>query len=148
MAETNFYSYMYAQASSVAFDELTEMIDLSSPASVQRAFAAYLDDYAPPVDIKESLLEEKFYSSKGEGKGGDETFIRYDMSIPGVEGTIDAETLKNYLEDFLDKIGAENDSANVAQADVELQNNERGGTDIDIYIAIGGKQLTDGKKED
>lgn len=145
MAETNFYSYMYAQASAVAFDELAEVVELSSPESIQRAFESYMEEYAPPLDIKEALLEEKFYMSPGEGPDGSEKYIRYDMSVPGVLESVDAEGLKAYLEDFLEKIGAINDSRNSCIVDVDLTNNERGGTDIDIFIALGGKQIRSNK---
>ena len=145
MAETNFYSYMYSQAGTIAFDELTEVVELSSPESIQRAFSSYLDDYAPPIDIKEALLEEKFYTSSGEGPDGGDTYIRYDMSIPGVEEHVDAEALKSYLEEFLEKIGAVNNSESGTEVDVDLNDNERGGVDIDIYIALKGNQIQ-GKK--
>ena len=142
MAETNFYSYMYSKASSVAFDELAEVVELSNPESVQRAFESYLEDYSPPLDIKESLLEEKFYMSEGEGPDGGDKYLRYDMSIPGISEPIDKEGLQSYLEVFVEKIGAVNNSENSSNVEVELLDNERGGVDIDIYIAISGKQLT------
>ena len=104
MGETNFYSYMFAQSGTVAFDELAEVVDLSNPESIQRAFESYLSDYNPPSDIKDDLLEEKFYLSTGEGDKGDENHIRYDMAIPGMQEEIDKEELKAYFEDFLDKI--------------------------------------------
>lgn len=141
MAETNFYSYLYAQATSVAFDELAEVVELANPESVQRAFEAYLDDYAPPLDIKEALLEEKFYMSPGEGPDGGDKYLRYDMSIPGVAEPIDRESLQTYFEDFIEKIGAENNSESASNVEVDLLDNERGGVDIDIYIALSGKQI-------
>jgi hypothetical protein len=141
MAETNFYSYMYSQAGSVAFDELAEVVELSNPESVQRAFESYLDDYAPPLDIKEALLEEKFYMSEGEGPDGGDKYLRYDMSIPGVAEPIDKDGLQNYFEDFIEKIGAQNNSESAYTVEVELLDNERGGVDIDIFIALSGKQI-------
>lgn len=146
MAETNFYSYMYSQAGSVAFDELAEVVELSNPESVQRAFESYLDDYAPPLDIKEALLEEKFYMSEGEGPDGGDKYLRYDMSIPGVAEPVDREGLQTFLEDFVEKIGGVNNSESASHVDVELLDNERGGVDIDIYIALSGKQIRE-KKE-
>ena len=146
MAETNFYSYLYEQATSVAFDELAEVVELSNPESVQWAFEAYLDDYAPPLDIKEALLEEKFYMSPGEGPDGGDQYLRYDMSIPGVAEPIDRESLQTYFEDFLEKIGAVNNSESASNVDVELLDNERGGVDIDIYIALSGKQICEKSK--
>lgn len=147
MADTNFYSYMFGQAASnVAFDELAEVVELSNPESVQRAFEAYLEDYTPPYDIKEALLEEKFYMSPGEGPDGGDTYLRYDMAIPGVAEPIDAESIKAYFEDFVEKIGGENTSESSSVVEVELLDNERGGTDIDIFIALGGKQIR--KKKD
>lgn len=146
MAETNFYSYMYAQASAVAFDELAEVVELNNPESVQRAFESYLSDYTPPLDIKEALMEEKFYSSSGEGDDGEQTYVRYDMSIPGIEENIDVDGLKAYFEDFLDKIDAKNDSHNIANVEVELLDDERGGKDVSIYIAIGGEQTQNNSK--
>ena len=141
MADSNFYSYLYSQAGTVAFDELAEVVELSNPESVQRAFESYLEDYSPPYDIKEALLEEKFYMSPGEGPDGGDTYLRYDMAIPGVEGPIDVESLKTYFEDFVEKIGGTNNSENSSMVEVELLDNERGGIDIDIYIALGGKQI-------
>ena len=141
MGETNFYSYMFAQSGTVAFDELAEVVDLSNPESIQRAFESYLSDYNPPSDIKDDLLEEKFYLSTGEGAKGDENHIRYDMAIPGMQEEIDKEELKAYVEDFLDKIGAENNSANRYGVDVDTREDERGGIDLDIYVFIKGKQI-------
>lgn len=141
MSEPNFYSYMYSQAGTVAFDELAEVVELSNPESVQRAFESYLEDYSPPYDIKEALLEEKFYMSPGEGPDGGDTYLRYDMAIPGVAEPIDAESLKTYFEDFVEKIGGVNNSESSSNVEVELLDNERGGVDIDIYIALGGKQI-------
>lgn len=141
MAETNFYSYMYAQASAVAFDELAEVVELSNPESVQRAFESYLEDYSPPLDIKEALLEEKFYMSPGEGPDGGDKYLRYDMSIPGVVEQVDKEGLQSYFEDFVEKIGAVSNSESTSDVEVELLDNERGGVDIDIYIALSGEQI-------
>jgi hypothetical protein len=141
MADSNFYSYLYSQAGTVAFDELSEVVELSNPESVQRAFESYLEDYSPPYDIKEALLEEKFYMSPGEGPDGGDTYLRYDMAIPGVAEPIDAESLKTYFEDFIEKIGGVNNSESSSSVEVELLDNERGGVDIDIYIALGGKQI-------
>lgn len=146
MGETNFYSFLYAQSGVVAFDELAEVVELWNPESIQRAFVSYLNDYKPPLDIKEDLLEEKFYRSPDEGKMGDETFIRYDMAIPGMQEEISAEELQTYFEDFLEKIGAENNSANGYGVEVDTRDNERGGTDLDIYIYIKGKQIVEPKK--
>lgn len=145
MGETNFYSYMFAQSGTVAFDELAEVVDLSNPESIQRAFESYLSDYTPPSDMKDDLLEEKFYLSTGEGDKGDENHIRYDMAIPGMKEEIDKEELKAYFEDFLDKIGAENNSANRYGVDIDTREDERGGFDLDIYVFIKGKQI-EGKK--
>ena len=141
MAESNFYSYLYSQAGTIAFDELVEVVELSNPESVQRAFESYLEDYSPPYDIKEALLEEKFYMSPGEGPDGGDTYLRYDMAIPGVAEPIDAESLKSYFEDFVEKIGGVNNSESSSNVEVELLDNERGGVDIDIYIALSGKQI-------
>lgn len=141
MAESNFYSYMYSRAATVAFDELAEVVKLYDPESVQRAFESYLEDYTPPFDIKDALLEEKFYMSPEEGPNGSDTFLRYDMAIPGVAEPVDVESIKAYLEDFVDKIGGINDTENMSEVDVELLDNERGGVDINIYIALGGKQI-------
>ena len=141
MAETNFYSYMFAQGNNVAFDELAEVVDLSSPESIQRAFVSYLNDYEPPAEIKEDLLEEKFYLSPEEGRSGEETYIRYDMAMPGIQDDIDSDELKAYLEDFLEKIGAENTSDNGFGVEVDKKEDERGGFDIDIYVFIRGKQI-------
>lgn len=141
MAESNFYSYLYSQASTIAFDELAEVVELSNPESVQRAFAAYLEDYSPPYDIKEALLEEKFYLSPSEGADGGETYLRYDMAIPGVSEPIDVESLKTYFEEFIEKIGGLNSSESSSIVDVDLIDNERGGVDINIYLALSGKQI-------
>lgn len=140
MVETNFYTYMFSQAGSVVFDELVESVDLSNPESIQKAFEAYLSDYSPPYEIKEALLEEKFYASNGNGKNSDKTLIRYDIAVPGITEKVDAESLKTYFEDFLEQIGAVNNSENMFEVDVNLTDNERGGIDINIYIAIGGRQ--------
>ena len=147
MTETNFYSYMFAQADNVAFDELAEVVDLSSPESIQRAFASYLEEFAPPAGIKDDLLEEKFYESPNEGKAGDETYIRYDMAIPGMKEDVDSDELKTYFEDFLEKIGAENNSENGYGAEIEKREDERGGIDIDIYLYIRGKQIAKKSKD-
>lgn len=147
MAESNFYSYLYSQASSFAFDEIADVVELSNPESVQRAFASYLDDYSPPLDIKESLLEEKFYMSPGEGPDGGDTYLRYDMSIPGIEEPIDIEGLKTYFEDFIEKIGGVNNSESASIVEVDVNDNERGGVNLDIYIALSGKQIREKKSE-
>ena len=141
MEETNFYSYMYAQSGTVAFDELSEHVDLANPDSIQRAFVSYLNDYIPPLDIKNELIEETFYRSPNEGTNGDETYIRYDMSIPGIEEDIDKDVLQNYFEDFLEKIGAENNSEDGCGVEIDTIDNERGGVDLDIYIYLKGKQI-------
>ena len=146
MEETNFYSYMFAQSGVVAFDELAEVVDLSNPDSIQMAFVSYLDDYAPPLDIKEELLEERFYRSPDEGSNGDETHIRYDMSIPGLEEEIDKDVIQNYFEEFLDKIGAENNSENGYGVDIDTTDNERGGVDLNIYIYLKGRQTKENGK--
>ena len=145
MEETNFYSYMFAQSGVVAFDELAEVVDLSNPESIQTAFVSYLDDYAPPLDIKEELLEEKFYRSPNEGKNGDEDLVRYDMEIPGIREKVDGDELKTYLEDFLEKIGAENTSGNGYGVEVDVREDERGGMDLDIYVYIKGRQIAEHK---
>ena len=137
---TNFYSYLYGQSGVVTFDELADVVELSDPTSIQRAFESYLDDYAPPMDIKEELKEEKFYRSPEEGKNGDETYIRYDVSIPGMEGEVDKDAIGLYFEDFLDKIGAEKKGDNNYEVEVEVTGNERGGVDVQIYVAVMGKQ--------
>ena len=141
MIDTNFYSYMYSQASTVAFDELAEVVDLSKPETVQMAFELYLEDNIPPYDLKEALLEEKFYESDGEGTDGNDTYLRYDMEIPGVEDKVDTDVIKAYLEDFVERIGGKNDADSKSEVEVELLDNERGGVDIDIYIALSGKQV-------
>lgn len=141
MGETNFYSYLYAQSSVVAFDELADVVDLSNPSSVQTAFEAYLRDNNPPLDIKEELVEEKFYASPDEGRNGDETHIRYDMTVPGMTEDISKEELKEYFEDFLERIGAENDSENGYGVEIDTVDNERSGVDLNIYIYIRGKQV-------
>ena len=146
MGETNFYSYMYAQSGVVAFDELAEVVELSNPESIQRAFVSYLNDYALPLNIKEDLLEEKFYLSPDEGRMGDEKYIRYDMSIPGLEEDIDAQALHDYFEDFLEKIGAENSSSNGYGVEIDTKEDERGGIDLDIYVYIKGKQIEEHKE--
>ena len=146
MAETNFYSFLYSQASAVAFDELAEVVELSNPESVQRAFESYLEDYAPPLDIKEALLEEKFYMSEGEGPDGGDKYLRYDMSVPGIIEPVDAESLKTYFEDFVEKIGGRNNSESASIVEVDLTDNERGGVDVNIYIALSGKQIREKKQ--
>ena len=147
MGDTNYYSYLYGQSEVVAFDELAEAVDLTSPSSIQKAFEAYLTDNNPPMDIREALLEEKFYSSDGEGRNGDEVLIRYDMSVPGMEEGADTALLKQYFDDFLERIGAENDASNSAIVEIDEISNERGGMDINIYIAIGGEQIKQRKEE-
>ena len=141
MGETNFYSYLFAQSGAVAFDELAEVVDLSSPENINRAFVSYLNDYAVPLDIKEDLLEEKFYRSSDEGRNGNEEYIRYDMAILGMKDDVDIEALKTYFEDFLEKIGAENDSGNGCGVEVDTRDDERGGIELDIYVYIKGKQI-------
>ena len=146
MGESNFYSYLFAQSGVVAFDELAEVVELSNPDSIQRAFVSYLDDYAPPIDIKDALMEERFYLSPDEGKNGDEKQIRYDMSIPGMDGDIDIDELKSYFEDFLEKIGAENNSESGYGVEIDTTDNERGGVDLNIYIYLRGKQIVEHKE--
>lgn len=122
----------------MAFDELADVVELSSPASVQRAFASYLDDYAPPNNLREPLLEEKFYLAS---ENDEKKSLCYTVSIPGMDEKVDVESIRNYFEEFLDKIGAENNSENSSMVEVDANEDERGGTNIDIYIAIGGKQI-------
>lgn len=140
MGETNFYSYLYSQPATVAFDELAEVVELNNPQSVQRAFEAYLNDNNPPLDIKEELLEERFYASPDEGRSGDETHIRYDMTVPGMTEEISKEELQTYFEDFLERIGAEEDAENGYGVEIDTVDNERSGVDLNIYIYIRGKQ--------
>lgn len=146
MADTNFFSYMFSRAGSVAFDELSEAVDLSNPESIQAAFVSYLEDYPPPADIKGDLLEEKFYKSPEEGDGGDETYIRYDMAIPGMKEDVDPGEVSVYLENFLEKIGAENGAGNGCGVEVTSGGDERGGIDLDIYVFIKGKQISEKAK--
>lgn len=144
MGDTNFYSFLYSQT--VAFDELADWVDLSSPESIQKAFETYLKDYPPPIDIKEALLEESFYRSPNEAPSGEEDHIRYDMMIPGVKGDVDIEELKSYFDEFLTRIGVEETNEDGYGIELDLTGNERGGTDINIYIYIKGKQITPSKK--
>lgn len=143
MAETNFYSYFFARATEmVAFDELADVVELSSPESIQRVFVSYLTDYPPPIDgIKEALTEEKFHEVKGEGAVRS---IQYEVSIPGVDGKINTEDLQNYFEMFLDKIGAENNSESGYEVGVKLKDDERGGEDMSIFMELSGKQIREG----
>ena len=141
MGETNFYSYLYSQPTTVAFDEIAEVVELSNPQSVQRAFEAYLADNNPPLDIKEELLEEKFFSSPDEGRNGNETHIRYDMTIPGLTEEVNKDELQTYFEEFLERIGAENDSENGYGVEIDTVDNERSGVDLNIYMYIRGKQV-------
>ena len=146
MAETNFYSYMFAQAAeAVAFDDLSEVVDLSSPESIQRAFAAYLSDNKPPLDISDSLLEERF--RKAETEDAPKSIV-YELSIPGIDAEIEKDVLQAYLEDFLDKIGAERNSESWYLVDVSVTPDERGGEDLEIYISLTGKQIRKGKQEE
>ena len=146
MAETNFYSYMFAQASeSVAFDELEEVVDLSSPENIQMAFLSYVSDYSPPIDIKEELVEETFKKVDNEDEPPS---IRYEISIPGIEGEIDSDEFRAYLEVFLDRIGAENNSESGYKVDVSISNDERGGQDIEIYMELTGKQIRTGSNKE
>lgn len=147
MGEPNFYSYLYSQSGVVAFDEVAEVVELWNPDSIQRAFVSYLTDYDLPVDIKEDLLEEKFYLSSGEGDSGEEDFIRYDMAIPGLQDDVSTDELQSYFEDFLENIGAKNDSENGYGVEVDARDNERGGIDLDIYIFLKGKQIVEPKKQ-
>ena len=141
MAEENFYSYLYGHAATVAFDELAEIVDLSSVDSINRAFAAYVKENTPPFELQEAMLEEKFYASPNEGRNGDEVFIRYDLDVPGLEEDCNAEDLKTYLEDFLDRIGAETGGENNAVVEVDTNPDDRGGVDMDVYVSISGKQI-------
>ena len=146
MAETNFYSYMFAQAAEVvAFDELVEVVDLSSPESIQRAFAAYLSDNKPPIDFKDALLEESFRKTESDNAGHS---IVYEVSIPGIEDTIDKDEVRTYLESFLDRIGAENNSESGYKVEVSISSDERGGEDLEIFMELTGKQTRTGKKEE
>ena len=145
MAETNFYSYMFAQATeTVAFDELSEVVDLSSPESINTAFISYISDYTPPIEIKEELLNERFRKSNNEELPFS---IEYEVSIPGIEGKIDQEAIRTYFEDFLDRIGSEKNSESGYEVDVSISSDERGGLDLNIYISLNGKQIRKGNKE-
>ena len=146
MAETNFYSYMFAQAATFAFDELAEIVDLTDPQSIQRAFNAYLMDYKPPLDIQESLLDEQFRISPEDGSAREEHSIRYDILVPGIEENVDEDIIKEYFEEFLEKIGARNTPENKYEVDVSTSDNERGGVNLSIYIAIKGEQIQKLKK--
>ena len=138
MGETNFYSYMHAAARVVAFDELAEAVDLSSPDSVQRAFEAYIEDSPPPYDIKDALLDERFYLSE---KENGEQAILFNGTIPGVTSGIDRDNLQRYFEEFLDKIGVDNGGPTIVE--VDISDDERGGALVDVYIAlVGRKQQT------
>lgn len=143
MEESNFYAYLFGEGNAVpTFDEAADSVKLSDEGSVNRAFAAYLEENSPGSEIKESLLEEKFYLSGDDGEKGDKTLLRYDMEIPGVEGDFSTSDLKRFFEDFLDSIGAKDgEGGNKYVVEVEARDNERGGIDIEIYVAVEGKQI-------
>lgn len=141
MADIDFYSYMYGTVCPT-FDELAESVDLSDADSVNKAFAAYVIENAPPFGLKESLMEEKFYMSEDDGDKGDETILRYDMEIPGIDEDAEAADIKRWFEEFLDRIRAEDGAGgNRAVVEVDVRDNERGGTDCDIYVAVHGEQV-------
>jgi hypothetical protein len=146
MAETNFYSYMFAQAAeAAAFDALVEVVDLSSPESIQRAFAAYLSDNMPPINFNDALLEESFRKTESDNSGHS---IVYEVSIPGIEDAIDKDEVSTYFENFLDRIGAENNSESGYKVEVSISPDERGGEDLEIFMELTGKQTRTGKKEE
>ena len=135
MEETNFYSYMNAAAKAIAFDEIAEAVDLNSEESIQKAFESYIEDNPPPYDIKEALLDERFYLSSSEN--GTES-IQFSGTIPGVTASIDRENLQTYFEDFLEKIGAESNKTTIVEVDVS--DDERGGALVEVYIALVGQK--------
>jgi len=143
MEDSNFYAYLYGGGTAVpTFDEAADAVKLSDEESVNRAFVAYLEENSPGAEIKDSLLEEKFYLSGDDGEKGDKTLLRYDMEIPGVEGDFSTTDLQRFFEDFLDSIGAKDgDGGNKYVVEVDARDNERGGTDIEIYVAVEGKQV-------
>ena len=124
---------------------LAEVADLTSPESIQRAFISYLSDYSLSIDIKNELLEEKFRKNES---AENSSAIVYEVSIPGVEGKVRAEELQTYFEDFLERIGAERNSESGYAVEVSLSNDERGGEDLEIYLALTGKQIRTGKQEE
>lgn len=142
MKESNFYAYMYSSAMQrVTLDEGAENIDLTDAQSIQKGFVSYLNENPPPYNLKEAIEEEKFYRSEGEGKNGDKVYIRYDMSIPGVAEEVEEQILKEYFEEFLEAIGIEENKENKRVVEVDTHDNERGGIDIEIYIALSGPQV-------
>ena len=141
MQDLDFYSYMYGSAVPVC-DELAGEVDFSNEESINKAFVSYLNDNPPPYNMKDCLLEEKFYFSDGEGKNGDETILRYDMDIPGMDEDADGEEIKKWFEEFLDRAGAQDGSKeNSTAVEIEMKDNERGGQDCYIYVAVKGEQI-------
>lgn len=145
MEETNFYAYMYAQAATFAFDELAEVVDLTDPQSIQRAFISYLSDFPPPIDgIRDELIEEHFRDNRTDIDKAKAKTIEYEISIPGLDEKIDTEELKAYFEEFLEKIGAELNSESGYTVKVSVSDDERGGTDLNIFLQLKGKQVRTG----
>lgn len=141
MAEGNFYSYLYGRVATVAFDELADVVDLTSIESVNRAFEAYLKETPPPFELKDAFLEEKFFAARDKEQGSDVVAMRYELAVPGVEDDFSLEELKAYLEEFFDRIGAETSAENGAIVEVETSPDDRGGIDVDVYMEINGKQI-------
>ena len=138
MASTNFYSYLYSinADAAVALDEVADKINVTDPKEVQAAFEIYLKEEPLPIDIREELMEEKFYESPNEGKNGDETYIRYEMVIPGYKGNLEVEELKEYFERFFETIKNENETTLNYEVDVYTTDDERGYIDININLNL------------
>ena len=145
MSGENFFSYLYGTATAIAFDDVADTVDLSNADSINKAFELYVNENSPPYDLKEAMLDVKFYDSTDDGRNGAERFIRYDLNVPGLDDDFNSDDVKSYLEDFLERIGAENSADSSLVVDVETRPDDRGGVDVDVYVSIGGAQIRPGE---
>jgi len=115
----------------LGFDDVADDVNLNDDKSVQEAFDLYRKENIPPCDIEDILDEEKFFLSKNDGNNGNETVVRLDFIVPAIEDDEEVEKVRQYLEDFLDRIGVEEPYNEVT---CELTDDGRGGSDCEISI--------------
>jgi len=115
----------------LGFDDVADDVNLNDDKSVQAAFDLFRKENIPPCDIEDILDEEKFFLSKNDGNNGDETVVRLDFIVPAIEDDEEVEKVRQYLEDFLERIGIEEPYNEVT---CELTDDGRGGSDCEVSV--------------
>lgn len=112
----------------ICFDDIADDVDLNEAKSIQEAFDLYRKENTPPCDIDDILGEEKFH---GGDWNGNAHVILLDFIVPAVEKDEEADKIRQYLEDFLERIGIDEPYEEV---NCRLTDDGRGGSDCEVSI--------------